>query len=421
MRRPRGRWAPSPTGELHVGNARTALVAWWSVRSAGGTMVVRIEDLDPPRVVPGTARRGLEDLAWLGLDWDEGPGARNLPEEASESGARDFPSGAEDGARDLPREASESGARDFPSGAEDGARDFPPEGGEGARDLSQADRVGAGKGAFGPYWQSLRGELYESALDHLAARGRLFPCPLSRKDLRQLASAPHDGAPVVSPYPRHLRPEAFQRGTLEPGWLGRVRERWGAGLDPEVSLRFAVEPGQVRFEDHVMGEGEQRVDEAVGDFVLRRRDGLWAYQLAVVVDDLLMEIDEVVRGADLLGSTARQIQLIRALEGWPVGAREGSEDWGQGSRVPGYAHVPLVLNERGEKLSKRDRGLTLASLRQGGVHPEALVGYLAWTLGLLPSPRRASVAELLHNFRWPRLSREDWVLEPDLAQTLRSL
>ena len=328
-RPPRGRWAPSPTGPLHLGSARTALAAWLSVRSRRGTLIWRIEDLDPPRTVPGAAEGQLADLAWLGLDWDEGP---------------------------------------------------RPDGGGEA-------------GPHGPYRQSLRGELYRRALVRLAAAGRLFPCGRSRKDLEGLASAPH-GTGGVPPYPTSLRPER-----LEPGWFERLEAsaKPDAAAGPDAAIRFRVDDEPVRFADRVRGEVEERVAETVGDFVLRRRDGLWAYQLAVVVDDLAMGVDEVVRGADLLASTGRQIQLARAL----------------GGARPAYAHLPLVLNARGDKLSKRDGGATLAELRAVGVAPERVTGWLAWTLGLIERPRPAAPRELVPLFAWERLRRDDWVLSGD--------
>jgi len=293
-----------------VGNARTALAAWLSARSRGGAFVWRLEDLDLPRVVPGMAAAQLADLAWLGLDWDEGPDAG---------------------------------------------------------------------GPFAPYAQSARSAFYDQALRRLAAAGRLFPCRLSRKDLQALASAPHGAE--EAPYPRSLRPRE-----LQPGWLETEK--------PDAAIRFLVHDRPVAFVDRVQGPIVERVDLAVGDFVLRRRDGLWAYQLAVVVDDLAMEIDDVVRGSDLLASTARQIQLIEALGGAP----------------PAYAHVPLMVNARGEKLSKRDQGLTLRSLREAGVKPEAVVGYLAHSLGLLDRPEPCRPADLLSVFAWEKIGRADWVL-----------
>jgi glutamyl-tRNA synthetase len=294
---PRGRFAPSPTGRFHLGNARTALVAWLSIRAHGGTFVYRLEDLDPPRVVPGMAEAQREDLRWLGLDWDEGPD------------------------------------------------------------------VG---GPCGPYVQSQRSERYEAALDRLAAVGRLFPCRRSRKDLQAMASAPHGGE---LRYPASLRP-----AQLEPGWYESLRG--------DAALRFRVEEGTVSFVDRVYGAVAESVAETVGDFVLKRRDGLYAYQLAVVVDDLAMGITEVVRGADLLASTARQIQLIAAL----------------GGLAPVYAHVPLVLSASGEKLSKRDQPMTLRSLRDAGEAPEAVVGRLAHSLGLLDRAEACKARELIGLF-----------------------
>jgi len=299
---------------IHVGNARTALVAWLSVRSRGGTFVWRVEDLDGPRVVPGLAAAQIADLAWLGLDWDEGPD------------------------------------------------------------------VG---GPHAPYVQSERSGFYEAALRRLAAAGRLFPCRLSRKDLQGMASAPHGGD--ESPYPASLRP-----GMLERDWF----ERLSGMTRPDAAIRFRVDAEPVSFIDRVFGSVTERVDQAVGDFVLKRRDGLYAYQLAVVVDDLSMGIDDVVRGADLLASTARQMKLIEALGGVP----------------PAYAHVPLMVNSSGEKLSKRDQGLTLRSLREEGARPEAVTGYLAHSLGLLDRPESCRPADLLPLFAWEKIGRNDWIL-----------
>jgi glutamyl-tRNA synthetase len=307
---------------IHVGNARTALAAWLSARSRGGSFVWRVEDLDPPRVVPGMAAAQMEDLAWLGLDWDEGP------------------------------------------------------------DLG---------GPFAPYTQSERSAVYEDALRRLAGAGFLFPCRLSRKDLQAMASAPHGSEDA--PYPASLRP-----AQLEPDWFERLRNPGRT----DAAIRFRVDDHPVSFVDRVQGPITERVDLAVGDFVLKRRDGLWAYQLAVVVDDLAMAIDDVVRGADLLASTARQIQLIEALGGTP----------------PAYAHVPLMVNARGEKLSKRDGGLTLRSLREAEVAPEAVTGYLAYSLGLLDRFEPCRPADLVPVFAWERIGRADWTLPEDLAALL---
>lgn len=325
----RGRWAPSPTGLLHIGNARTALAAWMSVRQQRGTFVWRLEDIDGPRTVAGMAEAGAEDLAWLGLDWDEDP-----------------------------------------------------------------DRGGP----YAPYAQSQRSQVYEAALRVLAGSRRLFPCRLSRRDLAGIASAPHaaedrDVDDQESPYPAHARPRQ-----LEDRWYDELP----AG---EAALRFRVDEAPVRFVDRIHGEMQERVDRSVGDFVLKRRDGLYAYQLAVVVDDWTMQIDEVVRGADLLSSTARQIQLLEAL----------------GARRPVYAHVPLVTAADGSKLSKRDASITLRALRARGVAAERIAGYLAWSLGILDRPVAARPRELVREFSWSRIGPADWRLPEDLEAALRAV
>ena len=235
----------------------------------------------------------------------------------------------------------------------------------------------------------------EAALDRLAEAGRLFPCRVSRSDLREIASAPHghDGLP---PYPPSLRPRS-----LPPDWLARLRTK----EDDDAALRFRVHDEVIRFEDRVQGAVEECVSETTGDFVLKRRDGLYAYQLAVVVDDLAMGITEVVRGADLLDSTARQIQLVEAL----------------GGTSPEYAHLPLVVNAEGEKLSKRDESLTLRSLREAGVAPEAVVGALAHSLNLLDETMLIAPCALVSRFEWGRIPRETWHLPDDFSARLQRL
>ncbi|WP_420455527.1 tRNA glutamyl-Q(34) synthetase GluQRS [Rubrivirga sp.] len=318
--RPVGRFAPSPTGDLHLGSALAALAAWASARRRGGRFVWRVEDLDGPRAVPGAAGRQIEDARWLGLDWNEGPD------------------------------------------------------------------VG---GPHGPYRQSERGDVYRAALRALAEGGHLFPCRVSRRDLRELASAPH-GPDGGTPYPASLRPT-----DLAPGWFDDPAAR------ADAALRFRVPPGEVSFEDAVAGRVVEDVRRSVGDFVLERRDGVVAYQLAVVVDDLAMGVTEVVRGHDLLHSTARQILLIRAL----------------GGRVPAYAHVPLLVAADGEKLSKRDDSLTIRSLRAAGVAAEAVVGWLAATLGQGDVGRRTP-AEVAATFEIGRVRPDPVPVPDDLAGRL---
>lgn len=298
---PRGRHAPSPTGRLHLGNARTALLTWLDLRSRGGRVVLRIEDNDPVRSRAELEERIVRDLDWLGLHWDEGPG------------------------------------------------------------------VG---GAFGPYRQSERGALYAEA----AARLETYACTCSRAELREL---PTMGATGETVYPGLCR-----GGVRAPG--------------RPAALRWRVPPGEVEFVDRVRGPVRQRVAEEVGDFVLRRADGAWAYQLAVVVDDAAMQIDEVLRGADLLDSTPRQILLQRTL----------------GLATPSYAHVPLILGPGGGKLSKRDGAPDLSALREGGCAAERVIAVLARSLGLVGDEVEAIAAqELLAGFALERLRERPLALE----------
>jgi len=303
----RGRFAPSPTGPLHLGNARTALLAWLAARAVRGTLVMRVEDLDPPRVRPGMEARIIDELRWLGLDWDEGP------------------------------------------------------------DLG---------GGLGPYRQSERAGRYQAALARLRQAGLVYPCFCSRAEIAAAAQAPHGPADEGPRYPGTCRElpaaEAARRAEeRRPAW------------------RLRVEPGQVRFEDAVHGPCCFEPAAATGDFVVMRADGVAAYQLAVVVDDAAMEITDVVRGDDLLPSTARQLLLSSAL----------------GLPRPRFAHVPLVVGADGERLAKRTGARSLGELRERGVAPEVLVGQLAASCGLVEEGRRCSAAELVAGFSWGRLPR----------------
>jgi glutamyl-tRNA synthetase len=303
----RGRFAPSPTGELHLGNARTALLAWLHARAGGGAFVLRVEDLDAGRVRPGYMEAQLADLRWLGLDWDEGPD------------------------------------------------------------------VG---GRFAPYEQSRRQELYEAAIGELTERGLVYPCFCTRKEVAEAASAPHgpqDEGPV---YP----------GTCSALSAGEVARRAQARTE---ALRFRVPPGEVGFTDLLQGEQRVRPEAETGDFVIRRRDGVAAYQLAVVVDDIAMEITDVVRGADLLSSTARQLLLYAAL----------------GKPPPRWIHVPLLLGPDGERLSKRNGAASLAELREMRIEPAEIVGWLASTCGLAEEGERLLPRDLVGRFSLDLLPR----------------
>ena len=311
----RGRYAPSPTGALHLGNLRTALLAWLFVRHAGGHFVLRVEDLDMPRVRPGATDCMLADLRWLGLDWDEGPDAG---------------------------------------------------------------------GPYGPYFQSARQAIYDAALARMRESGLVYPCYCTRAELARLASAPQasDDAPRYPGTCRHLT--AAER-----------RAREAAGRRP--ALRFRAPEQPIRFVDALHGEHTESVAETVGDFLVRRSDGIVSYQLAVVVDDALMGVTQVVRGADLLPSTARQLALYAAL-GYP-GPRE-------------YVHVPLLLDAGGARMAKRDGALGLDPLRERGARPEDVLGMLAASCGLWPQGEPASLDELLAAFAPERIRMETAAQSP---------
>lgn len=289
----RGRYAPSPTGRLHLGNARTALLSWLQIRAAGGRFVMRVEDVDPGRSRRDLEARQLVDLRWLGLDWDEGPD------------------------------------------------------------------VG---GSFGPYRQSERGDRYAEAIARLST----FACTCTRKELREATLAPHGAEPV---YP----------GTCRDG---------RAHPERPAALRWRVPDEIVRVDDLVCGQMTSSLAADVGDVLLRRTDGAWAYQLACVVDDAQMEITHVLRGADLWGSTPRQVALHRAL----------------GSTPPSWAHVPLVVGPDGEKLSKRHGAPDLSALREGGADPRRVVAALARSVGLVKDgATRVTPTDLVADFDVARL------------------
>lgn len=294
----RGRFAPSPTGRLHLGNARSALLGWLWARSEGGEFLLRIEDLDPDRSKPVFIDAIFEDLEWLGLDWD------------------------------------------------------------------------------GPVWrQSERTALYDQALAQLEKNGRAYRCWCSRSEVLRAASAPHLG----------------EEGPIYPGTCLAARV---ANTTRQPSWRFRVAPGVVRFQDEIHGEVSQNVAREVGDFVIRRMDGVASYQLAVVVDDALSGITHVLRGEDLLSSTARQVQLQQAF-GF------------QGSR---YAHVPLLLQADGKRLAKREGASTVAGLRALGWSSQRVLGQLAAWSGL-GSGAPVAAAELVGEFSLRRVKRSATVAE----------
>ena len=296
-----GRYAPSPSGRMHLGNLMCCLLAWLSAKSKGGQVLLRIEDLDAQRCPRRYADAIIDDLAWLGL---------------------------------------------------------------------------AADGPEPPVYQSERSAVYAQYFEELARRGLVYPCFCSRSQLHA-ASAPHrsDGQVVYAGTCRSLTPaEITERAkTRAPAWRVRVPD--------EV----------IAFEDGHMGPCAENLARDCGDFILRRSDGVYAYQLAVVVDDALMGVTEVTRGSDLLTSTPRQIYLQHLL----------------GFHTPDYCHVPLLCAPDGRRLSKRESDLTLQSLREHGVRPEEIVGRLACAAGLIDRPEPISARELVPVFDVHKLPKND--------------
>lgn len=303
----RGRFAPSPTGLLHLGNVKSALLGWLQCRAAGGEFLLRIEDLDPDRAKGALTDALFRDLEFLGLDWD-------------------------------------------------------------GEVLVQSRRAG----------------VYDDALETLRRVGRVYECTCSRAEIQRAASAPHG-----------------DEGPLYPGTC-----RGGAVPKPgrAAALRFKVAPGEWSVDDLVRGRSTQNVEAQVGDFVVRRSDGVASYQLAVVVDDAASGVTHVLRGDDLLASTPRQLQLFAAL----------------GLEAPAFAHVPLLLQPDGKRLAKREGSSTVAGLREAGVPPEAIIGALAKWSGL-GDGRPVRARELVSGFDLARVRKEPTVVtEAELAELQRA-
>lgn len=309
-----GRLAPSPTGALHLGNARSFLLAWLSVRHQRGHMILRIEDIDSPRIKSWARQATLDDLRWLGLDWDFGPD------------------------------------------------------------------VG---GPHAPYVQTERREdFYQPVLEQLIERELVYPCDCSRSEIAASASAPHEAleGPI---YPGHCR----HRTSRDAHALAREDFAW----------RFRASDGLLTWHDRLSGRHAANVAAQLGDFIVAKGDGTPAYQLAVVVDDRAMGVTEVLRGDDLVPSAFRQLDLLRAL-GWPA---------------PSYTHVPLMIGPDGRRLAKRHGDTRLGWFRDAGYAAPQLVGYLAWTAGLLDAPQPVVPSELIDRWSLDKLHRGPTVVELD--------
>ncbi len=282
-----GRFAPSPTGRIHAGNIFAYLMAWLQVRSQGGTMVLRIEDLDVERSKPRFADLIQRDLELLGLTWDSGP-----------------------------------------------------------------------------FYQNGRREAYEEAFERIAQQTRIYPCFCTRADLAAV-SAPHLGEKAVYP------------GTCRSLSTASAEERIQAGKD--AAWRVEAPPVRIGFEDGLQGSYSQLLSEDCGDFILRRKDGAFAYQLAVVVDDAAQGITSVTRGIDLLSSTPQQM-FLQDLLGFPH---------------PEYLHIPLLVNRSGRRLSKRDGDASLDEMLIRFETPQGIIGHIAYLAGLQPEDAPVTPEELV--------------------------
>ena len=348
-----GRLAPSPTGRMHLGNAYAALAAWLGVRATGGRVLLRIEDIDAPRVVKDADRWIMDDLAWLGLDWD----------------------------------------------------------GE-------------------PVYQSQRLDAYEEALRRLREQGLVYPCFCSRADIRA-ASAPNEGDGFLV-YPGTCRRLSATERELRVARGDRHSWRLAvpdACADPDPASCAAPDsdtsvmpehvdsdisrvdravcdastvglPHVICFDDRVFGPQRFDLPRQLGDVVVRRSDGLFAYQLAVSVDDMAMGVTQIVRGRDLLRSTAIQLYVRRCL-----GA----------ANTPEFAHLPLIDAADGRRMAKRLNSLDLGTMRERGDDPRAVVGYCAWLLRLVDEPRPMTPQELLPLFSWEAVAADpaDRVVDAD--------
>jgi glutamyl-tRNA synthetase len=301
----KGRFAPSPTGRMHLGNVFSALLSWLSVKSKGGEWLLRIEDIDPDRSKQEYADLLMDDLQWLGLEWDGVP-----------------------------------------------------------------------------VYQSQRSDVYEHYFRLLEDRHLTYPCYCTRNDILA-TQAPHesDGRVVYKGTCRNLPPQ--------PG--------------KSAATRLMVPDLEMTFVDGHYGAQSINLARQVGDFIIRRKDGAWAYQLVVVIDDALMGVTEVVRGRDLLLSSPQQMYVASLL----------------GFTPPHFYHLPLLCNAAHQRLSKRDKSLDMDSLRRH-IEPTQVIGLLAWQAGLLPEPTPITAQELLPLFAWSKIPCTDLLFQDEKMAGLSS-
>lgn len=307
MPTPTGRFAPTPSGRLHLGNVLCAMLAYLSVRSKGGRFLLRIEDVDIPRCPRSLARQCIDDLRWLGFTWDEEP-----------------------------------------------------------------------------LYQSDRSDVYRDVLDRLTDAGHTYPCFCTRAQLMSLA-APNLGDTQV----------IYQRTCANL----TAEEAVEKAKTRAPAIRLRVPDEEITFTDGLFGRQRENLARDCGDFILRRSDGLYGYQLAVVVDDAISGVTEIVRGRDILSATPRQLHLQRLL----------------GYDTPNYIHIPLLVDHQGRRLAKRDKDLDLTALAQRFT-PEDILGMLAYSAGLLEEVRPMTLEALIPLFDWQKVRTDDLRL-PDMQKS----
>lgn len=320
------RLAPSPTGALHLGNARTFMITWAIARQRGWRIAFRIEDLDGPRVKPGASQQAIDDLTWLGIDWD---------------------------------------ADEFAS-----AEHHP---------LRQSDDLTP----------------YRRTLSRLQQRGLIYPCRCSRSRIVSVLSAPHAHEHETR-YPGFCRPQDDAAIRAAKTTLPD---------EPEVAWRLLVPDEPVTFDDRIAGKHTVNVQQQVGDFLVATKAGVPAYQLAVVIDDLRQNVTDVIRGDDLLSSTARQMWVYRLLEA--------------SDRTPTYWHLPLVLGDDGRRLAKRHGDSRISAYRQTGIAAQRIIGLLAYWSGISDHLSECSAGDFLDRFDIDRLQRTPVVLDEKAQRWLR--
>ena len=308
---PAGRFAPSPSGRMHLGNVYTALAAWLCAKSRGGDFLLRIEDLDPVRCPRANADQILSDLEWLGITWDNS---------------------------EIP-------------------------------------------------YQSERTPVYEKFFQQLTDRQLVYPCFCSRAQLH-VADAPHasDGRVVYAGTCRHLTPEEVQE-------KAKTRRPAARLILPEEEISFC---------DGNYGPQSFNLARDWGDIIIRRSDGVFAYQLAVTIDDGLMGVTQVVRGSDLLSSSAPQMYLFRIL----------------GFDTPEFLHLPMLVTEDGVRLAKRDKAADMGFLRRQLTGPEPLIGFIAWLLGQIEKPEPLRATDVLSLFDQKKIPGHDLVVPGNYWETL---